>query len=150
KKLDDFFRDYVNGTKSPDYNSYFEAAGLRLVDQNKGIPNLNWGTGTAMENGKMIVKSVSRGSSAWEGGINVNDEIIAIDGYRVEEDIKTLISGRAIGEKLPVVVSRDGKLLTLQVPIVQDTAVRYTFEQVQNPTELQQKIYRKWLKLDNV
>jgi predicted metalloprotease with PDZ domain len=150
KKLDDFFRDYINGTQSPDYNSYFEAAGLRLVDQNKGIPNLNWGAGTAMENGKMIVKSVSRGSSAWEGGINVHDEIIAIDGYRVEEDIKPLISGRAIGEKLPVTVSRDGKLLSLQVPIVQDTAVRYTFERVQNPTELQQKIYRKWLKLDNV
>ncbi|WP_033316777.1 M61 family metallopeptidase [Pontibacter roseus] len=150
KKFDDFFRDYIHGTRTPDYNSYFEAAGLRLVDLNKDVLNLNWGAGTAMENGRMVIKSVSRGSSAWEGGLNVNDEIIAIDGYRVEDDIKPLISGRAIGEKLPVTVSRDGKLLTLEVPIVEDKNVRYRLERVENPTALQQKIYSKWLKLKEV
>lgn len=145
KKLDAFFNDYVNGTKSPDYNSYFEAAGLRLVDQNEGVMNMNWGATTAMENGKMMIKSVFRGSSAWEGGLNVNDELIAIDGYRVEGDIKPFISGRTIGEKLPVTVSRDGRLVNLEVPVVQDKSVRYRLEKVQNPTALQQKIYNKWL-----
>jgi predicted metalloprotease with PDZ domain len=146
KKLDDFFRDYVNGTKTPDYNWYFEAAGLRLVDQNEGVLNLNWGAGTAMENGRMMIKSVARGSSAWEGGLNVNDELIAIDGYRVDADIKNLISGRSIGEKLPVTVARDGQIMTLQLPLVQDEAVRYQFQRIQNPTAAQQKIYSKWLK----
>lgn len=146
KKLDDFFRNYVNGTQTPDYNSYFVAAGLRLVNQNEGVLNLNWGAGTAMENNKMIVKTVARGSSAWEGGINVSDEIIAIDGYRVEDEIKNFISGRAIGEKIPVTVSRDGKLLTLQVPVVQDESVRYRFEQIPNPTAVQQKVLARWLK----
>ena len=149
KKLDCFFQDYIHGTKTPDYNNYFEAAGLRLVNLNEGVLNLNWGATTAMTDGRMIIKGVARGSSAWEGGLNVNDEIIAIDGYRVEEDIKPLISGRAIGEKIPVTVSRDGKLLTLQVPVVQDESVRYRFERVQNPTEVQQKIYRKWLQTEN-
>jgi predicted metalloprotease with PDZ domain len=149
KKMDNFFQNYIHGTKTPDYNSYFEAAGLRLVNLNEGVLNLNWGATTAMTDGRMIIKNVARGSSAWEGGLNVNDEIIAIDGYRVEEDIKPLISGRAIGEKIPVTVSRDGKLLTLQVPVVQDESVRYRFERVQNPTELQQKIYRKWLQTEN-
>jgi predicted metalloprotease with PDZ domain len=146
KKLDDFFRDYVNGTKTPDYNRYFEAAGLRLINQNEGVLNLNWGAGTAMENGRMMIKSVARGSSAWEGGLNVNDELIAIDGYRVEADIKNLISGRSIGEMLPVTVARDGQIITLQLPLVQDEAVRYQFQRVENPTAAQQKIYSKWLK----
>ena len=40
-------------------------------------------------------------------------------------------------------------VLTLQVPVVQDESVRYRFERVQNPSELQQKIYRKWLQTEN-
>lgn len=146
RKLDDFFRNYVHGTETPDYNRYFEAAGLQLVNQNEGTLNLNWGAGTAVENGKMIVKSVSRGSSTWEGGLNVNDELLAIDGYRVEQDITALISGRAIGEKVPVTVARDGKLLDLQIPLVADKNVRYRLERMQNPTAVQQRIYTKWLK----
>ncbi|SIQ89432.1 M61 family metallopeptidase [Pontibacter lucknowensis] len=147
RKLDDFFRSYVHGTETPDYNRFFEAAGLRLVDQNEGVLNLNWGAGTVVENGRTIVKTVARGSSTWEGGLNVNDELIAIDGYRVESDISPLISGRTIGDKVSVTVVRDGKLLELQIPIVADKSVRYRFERVEKPTAVQQKIYTKWLKL---
>ncbi|GGG01579.1 peptidase M61 [Pontibacter amylolyticus] len=146
RKLDDFFQNYVHGTKTPDYNQYFEAAGLRLVNQNEGVLNLNWGAGTALENGRTIVKTVARGSSTYEGGLNVNDELIAIEGYRVESDISPLISGRAIGDQVPVTVVRDGKLLELQIPIVADKSVRYRFERVEKPTAVQQKIYNKWLK----
>lgn len=146
RKLDDFFQNYVHGTKTPDYNQYFEAAGLHLVNQNEGVLNLNWGAGTALENGRTIVKTVARGSSTYEGGLNVNDELIAIDGYRVESDFSPLISGRAIGDKVLVTVARDGKLLELQIPIVADKNVRYRFERVEKPTAVQQKIYNKWLK----
>ncbi|MCP2045163.1 M61 family metallopeptidase [Pontibacter sp. HSC-36F09] len=146
RKLDDFFQNYVHGTKTPDYNQYFEAAGLRLVNQNEGVLNLNWGAGTALENGRTIVKTVARSSSTYEGGLNVNDELIAIDGYRVESDISPLISGRAIGDQVPVTVVRDGKLLELQIPILADKSVRYKFERMEKPTALQQKIYNKWLK----
>ena len=148
RKLDDFFRNYVHGTQTPDYNQYFEAAGLQLVNQNEGVLNLNWGAGTAVENGRTIVKSVARGSSTWEGGLNVNDELIAIDGYRVESDISPLISGRAIGDKVLVTVVRDGKLMELQIPIVADKSVRYQFKRVENPTAVQNKIYSNWLKQD--
>ncbi|PVY40206.1 M61 family metallopeptidase [Pontibacter virosus] len=146
RKLDDFFQHYVHGTKTPDYNQYFEAAGLRLVNQNEGVLNLNWGAGTAVENGRTIVKTVARGSSTWEGGLNVNDELIAIDGYRVESDISPLISGRAIGDKVPVTVARDGKLVELQIPIVADKSVRYQFVRVEKPSAVQEKIYKQWLK----
>jgi predicted metalloprotease with PDZ domain len=146
RKLDDFFQNYVHGTKTPDYNQYFEAAGLRLVNQNEGVLNLNWGAGTALENGRTIVKTVARGSSTYEGGLNVNDELIAIDGYRVENDITPLISGHAIGGSVPVTIVRDGKLLELQIPIVADKSVRYQFKRVENPTAVQEKIYNKWLK----
>ena len=147
--MDTFFRDYVNGTKTPDYNSYFDAAGLKLVNINQGSESASWGASTGVSDGKVLVKSVNRGSSAYEAGLNVNDEIIAVDGYRVGEDINQYVTNRQIGEVLELLIARDGKLTLLEVPMLKDNSVRYRFERVANPTKEQQKIYNKWLGLAN-
>ena len=149
RNMDAFFRNYVNGTESPDYNQYFDAAGLRLVNVNAASNEPSWGAATSVSDGKVVVRGVSRGSSAWEGGLNVNDEIIAVDGFRVGDDLNRYVTGRKVGEKLEVVVARDGQLLTLEVPMVKDESVRYYFERVENPTDLQNKIYNKWLGISN-
>ncbi len=145
--MDAFFKDYVNGTQTPDYNKYFEAAGLNLVNINKGSENPSWGANTGLSDGRLLVKSVNRGSSAYEGGLNVNDEIIAIDGYRVTDDISQYVNGRKIGEKLAVLIARDGKTMMLEVTMLKDNSVRYRFEKMPNPSKEQQAIYKKWLGL---
>ncbi|MFD2515498.1 M61 family metallopeptidase [Pontibacter locisalis] len=149
KNMDAFFRNYVNGTATPDYNDYFDAAGLRLVNLNEGSKSTSWGASTSLSDGKLMVKAVSRGSSAYEAGINVNDEIIAVDGYRVGDDITRYISDREVGEKVEIVVARDGKLMKLEVPMLPDNNVRFRFQQVENPTQLQQAVLRKWLEIEN-
>ncbi|WP_439883177.1 M61 family metallopeptidase [Pontibacter sp. MBLB2868] len=149
RNMDAFFQNYVNGTETPDYNNYFDAAGLKLINTNQGSTKSKWGASTAMADGKLTVRSLDRGSSAYEGGINVNDEIIAVDGYRVGDDISRFVNDRTPGEKVEVLVARDGKLIKLEVPMLPDTSVRYRFERIQNPTELQQKILKKWLAISN-
>ncbi|WP_255749005.1 M61 family metallopeptidase [Pontibacter liquoris] len=148
--MDAFFRDYVDGIKMPDYNTYFDAAGLKLVNEKAGSNLPGWGASTASSDGKLLVRSVKRGSSAWEGGLNVNDEIIAINGYRVDANELTRVLGeQKVGDKLDVLVNRDGKIATLQVPLLKDESIRYHFEQVENPTDLQKKIYNTWLAVEN-
>ncbi|WP_237144587.1 M61 family metallopeptidase [Pontibacter pamirensis] len=148
RNMDAFFRNYVNGTATPDYNEFFDAAGLRLVNTSEGSNLPNWGATTAVSDGKVLVRGVSRGSSAYEGGLNVNDEIIAVNGYRVDDDINRIVSGLGIGDTAEVLVTRDGKLQTLRIPMLKDESVRYRFERVQNPTSVQQKIFNKWLAVD--
>ncbi|MCJ8167386.1 PDZ domain-containing protein [Pontibacter sp. E15-1] len=150
RNMDAFFKDFVNGTKTPDYNSYFDAAGLRLVNVNDGINAASWGASTAVSDGKVLVRGVNRGSSAYEGGLNVNDEIVAINGYRVGNDLDSYVSSLRVGETAEVTLAREGKLQTLRIPILKEENVRYRFEQTQNPTDLQQKIYKKWLALNNI
>jgi len=148
--MDTFFRDYVNGTKTPDYNAYFSAAGLQLVNENEGRDVPGWGAATAASEGKVVVRSVNRGSSAWEGGLNVNDEIIAIDGYRVDNnDLSRILSEHQVGDKLEVLVACDGTLRTLPIQLLKDSTIRYHFEEVANPTALQQEIFNKWLNIKN-
>lgn len=149
RNMDAFFRNYVNGTASPDYNSYFDAAGLQLVNTNEGGNAINWGASTYMSGGKLIVRGVSRGSSAWEGGLNVNDEIIAFNGYRADDSLESQISAMNVGDTAEVLISRDGKLQTLNIKMLQDESVRYQFIRVDNPTQTQQKIFNKWLNINN-
>ncbi|MBC5991386.1 M61 family metallopeptidase [Pontibacter cellulosilyticus] len=145
--MDAFFRDYINGTKSPDYNEYFKAAGLELINLNKGSENASWGATTAMSDGKVMVRSITRGTSAYEAGLNVNDEIIAVDGFRVGEDVNQYVNGREVGDKLELMITRDGKLMMLEIPMLKDNNVRYRLEQIDNPTKEQQQIYAKWLEI---
>jgi predicted metalloprotease with PDZ domain len=143
--MDAFFRDYVNGTKTPDYNKFFEAAGLSLINVNKGNESTSWGASTSLSDGRLMVKAVNRGSSAYKAGLNVNDEIIAVDGYRVSDDVNQYVNGRQIGEKLNLLVARDGKTMTIEVTMLKDNNVRYRFERIPNPSKEQQLIYSKWL-----
>ena len=146
-KMDDFFANYVYGTKSPDYSDYFKAAGLRLVNLNEGDNTGSWGATTTYTDGRLTVTGVTRGSSAYEGGLNVKDEILAINGYRVTNDLDRYIAGLEPGEELEVLIARDGILQALQIEVLKDTRVRYAFRKVDNPSAAQNKIYNKWLGL---
>lgn len=145
KKMDAFFADYVHGTKTPDYNSYFNAAGLQLVNLNQGAQTGSWGATTVFNDGRLTITGVTRGSSAYEAGLNVKDEIIAINGYRLGNDIERYVGGLQPGDEVEVLIARDGLLQLIPVKVLQDNRARYKFERVKNPTAQQTKIYNKWL-----
>ncbi|ARS37762.1 peptidase M61 [Pontibacter actiniarum] len=149
RNMDAFFRNYVHGTQSPNYNEYFDAAGLQLVNVNEGSNAINWGASTYLSDGKLLVRGVNRGSSAWNGGLNVSDEIIAINGWRAGDDLERFISNMKVGDTAKVLISRDGMLQTLEIKMQKDDSVRYQFIRTDNPTQLQQKIFTKWLEISN-
>jgi predicted metalloprotease with PDZ domain len=147
-KLDDFYRDYVYGTVSPDYNKYLGYAGLKLTNLNAGLTEGILGATTQNQGGKVIVTNVTRDGSAWKGGLNVNDEIISLNGYRVTDDLNKSMAGRQPGETLKLIVNRDGQLLAVDLTLEKNQSVRYKIEKEPQASALQEKIYKKWLKLN--
>src|SRR5690606_33353496 len=73
--MDDIYT-YVNEAKPIDYNSYFKHVGMELINQLEGysVPDF----GVRLSNNKVL--SVSRNSGGWHGGVNVHDELIAVNG----------------------------------------------------------------------
>src|SRR5690606_1689890 len=67
-----------------DYNSYLNAAGYELIDYNEGRKLPDLGFNTSVNDGRIMVTAVTRGTGAWDGGINVRDEILAINGERLD------------------------------------------------------------------
>ncbi len=141
KQLNDFFRDYVYSTDSIDYNKYFNYAGLKLID--KGNKDDYFGIRTDKNE---VVRSVVEGTSAYSGGINANDEILAINNYRVDSDnFDKIFSQYNIGDTIKVTISRDGILQDLIIPLKGYHRYKYKLIEIDNPTDKQKMIYNKWL-----
>src|SRR5690606_39594891 len=62
-----------------------------LIDLNRDRQELSLGIKTVNQDGRIFIKNVERGSAAWDAGLNVDDELIAING-RSEEHTSELQS----------------------------------------------------------
>jgi predicted metalloprotease with PDZ domain len=155
KSLDEIYSKYINGTEPIHFNSYLGYAGLYLVDEDKGKENPALGVATAVKDGKLIITAVQRGSAAWNDGLNVNDELIGLDDYRVTgatdtkgvSDLVKNISSRKVGDKVKATISRDGIIKIIDITIRQATGGKYRIEIDKSATNEQLAIRTKWLSL---
>ena len=83
--LKSFWDDAVSGTAELDYSEALKTYGLRFrpaAPTNRAYLGAN----TRNDNGRLVITQVRRGTPAYEAGLNVDDEIIAIDDFRVRAD----------------------------------------------------------------
>jgi predicted metalloprotease with PDZ domain len=147
KNLDDFFKKYVYGTDPIDYAPFFEPVGLRLANANANAPDAYLGVAVGLNpiNGRQTITSVRRGSSAEGAGLNVGDEILAIDSVRVTDDVNKLVAATKAGSTFRMLVNRGGLLRELPVTLARLPLVAYRLEAIMNQTEKQKILYRKWM-----
>ncbi len=146
KNLDDFYAKYINGLTPVDYNHYLGFAGYKLTDELASSNDAALGIATIPNIQRVVVTAVARNSAAWISGINVNDEIIEIDGEPVSDATK-LINGKKPGKQINVTVIRDGINMDIPVTLLKSTKVKYKIEELPNPTAEQLTVRKKWLTL---
>ncbi|WP_345954200.1 PDZ domain-containing protein [Mucilaginibacter sp. PAMB04168] len=147
KKMDDFYRKYINGVEPLDYNKYLAYAGYHLFNENENLNQPDLGIRTvALAGGRLKVSGVLRGTSAWVDGVNVNDELVSIDGIPAT-DPKNLIPGKQVGDRVQVAVIRDGLPLVIPVTLLKSTIVRYNIQSRTDLTPQQLAVRKKWLKI---
>jgi predicted metalloprotease with PDZ domain len=117
--LDEFYKNFINGTETFDYKTIFGYAGLTFEE----IENKNTSLGVSTSGNK--VTKVYRGTSAYAGGLNVKDEILAINGYRVHNNISDFIKDKPAGENVTVLFSRDNIIQTLTFPLLEKGTSSY-------------------------
>ena len=77
--------------------------------------------------------------------MNVNDEIIAVDGLRVNlADFTKAVSALKPGDKVVITVSRDDWLREIDVVIGESTDRSYYIFQTDNPSDLQKAVYESY------
>jgi predicted metalloprotease with PDZ domain len=96
--------------------------------------------------GFMSVRNVRAGSPAYDQGLNARDQIIALNGVRVNRDLfETLIAERKPGDTIHVTLFRDDNLRTLDIKLGSRVDAPYRIEQLPAMTEQQKRIYQSWL-----
>ncbi|SEM59459.1 Predicted metalloprotease, contains C-terminal PDZ domain [Olivibacter domesticus] len=145
--LDDVY-EMVNSASSPDYNKYLQLVGAELSDLNKGYEIPDLGIKTTISDGKLTVQNVYRGSGAWEGGLNVKDELIGINGYRIDiagKELERTIQASKIEDVVKILVARDGVLKELDIKLGTNKSGKYLIKFIDNPLPEQSKLKDKWL-----
>ncbi|WP_017258485.1 M61 family metallopeptidase [Pedobacter arcticus] len=145
QNLDQFYADYINGTKSLDFNKYLNYAGFKLVEQATDQTKPYLGISVSKTNSSEIA-TVSRNTAAWNAGLNVKDEIISINGQRVSNAL-TYVENVAVGDELDFLINRDGIMKNIKVKIKTSPSKKVRMQQLESPTEKQKAVLEKWLSL---
>lgn len=145
--LKEFFQDYVHGTKPFEWEQVLGYAGLELVPQTKDVrPWLGISTQDTGE--KTRVTRVVAGGPGEEAGLNVGDEILALNGYRVRAaDLQARVSEMSEGGRVTITVFRDDMHREFQVTVRKPPVPSYKILKVKDPTDLQKSIYESWLRI---
>lgn len=156
KSFQDVYNDYVNGVKTIDYNKYFGYAGLTLTDDAAKGNESYLGVVTALKDGKITITNVSRQSPAWIGGLNVNDEILSMNGYRInnvsdprQSEVEKFITSKKPGEKITISFNRDGLIRQAEIILIRNPNQKFRIADLPNPSESQLAVRKRWLRIES-
>jgi predicted metalloprotease with PDZ domain len=140
---------WLESCQDPPINSYLEDVGLNLIAISSSHPCPGWQLERLGCSG-LRIKQVMRDGPAELAGLQVGDELLAIDRSRVmvENDLTTLLDQRAReGEPLEILFCRDGQVQQTRLRPSAPEVVRYQLNSNPgaSPATLQRR--RQWLAL---
>lgn len=144
KRPDEFWENYIYGVKELPLQSYLNECGLMLTDENETVScslDIEYKNG----NNKLLITKVYEGGSAYESGLNANDELIALNGTRTDLVLtKTLLKNCSEGEEIKTLISREGIIKEINVKLLKPLP-KYKIRESENKTVSQQRFLNKWL-----
>lgn len=142
--LDDFFRRYVDGTEELPFNQYLEPFGLQLIGADEDLPTL--GVKVQTENGRELIKFVEMATPASFAGIDAGDELLAIDGIRLQsQQLSDRLKDYKLGDTVQVTVFHQEELRSYPVTLASPRPSRYQVIAVECPSPMQIQNFEGWL-----
>ena len=133
--LKGWFATTAESTNELDYTEALEYYGLRFrpVDSRTAAPYI--GGGTRNDAGRLVITSVRRGTPGIDAGLNVDDEIIAVDDVRVRADGWAARLGQyKPGDKVSLTIARRDRMMKLDVTLGADPGRPWRLEALPNAT----------------
>ena len=137
----------VHSKEEFDIDKILSSAGLITLREYKDKKDVNKSTiGIIFDEDKLIIKQISAQSPAYLGGLNVKDEMIAVNDIRLTpKNVKERISSLSIESESNFTVNRDGLLRNIQISPIKLPKNKYSIVPMKNADKLQKSIYENWL-----
>lgn len=140
----------VYSTEEIDYNAYFNLVGYQFYDINQNNQTPSIGIKVSHQDGRTMIKNVDRNSAAWNDGLNVDDEIVAVNGNRLDpqgRELDQAALNSSIGDNLRILVARDGLMREISISLKASEKVSYIIERKEESTKEQRELGNIWLSL---
>ncbi len=139
----------LDTTEEIDYGPALAWLGLRFkpVSSTPEQPQKAWlGAITRNDAGRLVVSQVRRDTPAVRAGVNVEDEIVAVDEHRVRaEQWDARMDAYRPGDRVSLLVSRRDRLRRLDVTLGAEPQAAWRLELDPNATPVQQAQLGRWL-----
>lgn len=142
--ISDFFRQFVEGTEALPYTEYLNIVGLQ-VDTTDADSSAYLGIEVRESGGRFIIRRVIENTPAWQAGVNVNDELIALNGFRVSQFPPRYLKECKPGDQVIATISRDEVLQEIPVKLGHTPAGIKAITRIKDPTDQQRRLYQTWL-----
>ena len=103
------------------------------------------GVSASNSDGKLTVSRVTPDSPGAEAGLNTDDEIIAINDYRIGSSLDSRIKQYKSGDTLEFLIARRGMLMTLEITIGNQVSQSWRLKFISKPSKSQQRQKSNWL-----
>jgi len=150
--LDGWFRKKLESTEELDFSEALEWFGLRFKgpqqdkEHESPRPLIDTGLKTRADDGRLVVSEIRRGSAGEQAGINVGDEILAVNGYRVPTaQWPQRLESYAAEEKVTLLIARREQLRELAMELTPDPKPSWGLEVIPEISPEQQTHLRSWL-----
>jgi len=145
--LGSFFSHAVEAAAELDYTPALDWFGLRFKNVDAPKTCCVIGAETRIDNGRLLVKKIPRGTRAAESGLNVDDEIIAIDEFRVRPDqLSQRLENYRPGDKVTLLVARRDAILRIGLVLSAERKL-WQLEILPDATGAQKRNLARWLGL---
>lgn len=144
--LTSFFSKYIDGLMDLPFQAALADFGLTL-DSNlsQKLPPIH-GARIVLENGKTMIKYVASKSPAEQAGLDAGDELVAIDGLRINPDLlNDRLQASQVGDTLEISFFHQDELLQTVLTLGEPEATQYTIVPLKDPIEAQKKRFYDWL-----
>jgi len=145
--LDEIFDVYAATVEEWDYPKYLSCAGLAIDLEPRPSAGPWFGASTRDQSGGAVISSVELDSPAALAGLSAEDEILALDGTRVDQrSITGRLNGLKPGDKVKVLYSRRGGVHETGLVLGTKTERNFKVTRLASPTPQQKALLDSWLK----
>jgi predicted metalloprotease with PDZ domain len=126
--LSGWFARVFDSTDELDYREALDWFGLRFAGESQS-PQAWLGAETKVEDGRLTITHIPRGTPAYEAGLDTGDEIVGFADFRVRAaDWERQLANYHPGDRLPLLVARRGRLVRVGVTLGREPGMAWTLE----------------------
>lgn len=145
-EINAFLARYVDGREELDYGAVLERVGVKLAPSETEEERAQAWLGAVIEAklGSSRLTHVSRGGSAHGGGLMTGDEILALNGHRVRDDLEKRVKQFKTGETARWTASRRGRLVEGELTFLENPNPPQKAVLIDGAGDAQKAAFKKW------